>query len=313
MRAAEGTRTLDLLHGKAQPSQLGDYYLKDGERVEAPGRWAAGAQLFGLAANDAVSGEQLKALMAVRRPDDGRELRRAGGSGEASAAIDATFSAPKSVSAVWALADPGSRERIEVALETAVDRALAYATGQVSMVRRRVGRGTVVHEKPAGLVATSWRHTTARAVAQQRPDPQLHSHVLLHAAVRRDGLVLASELGRQLYRRRQAIVEPVFADTKFNRLLERFQRRGRSAVNCEWRLVHASHNTTSSSSTATISLPAGPNKPRPPHPARSSDGATTKPASASAASTALSDSHRAMRVSFGCDHDARASRRAGLR
>lgn len=34
----------------------------------------------------------------------------------------------------------------------------------------------------------------------------------------------------------------VFADTKFNRRLERFQRPGRAAVNSEWRLVHATHN-----------------------------------------------------------------------
>ncbi len=61
----------------------------------------------------------------------------------------------------------------------------------------------------------------------------------MYAFMRR---VLESELGRQLYRRRQGIVEPVFADTKFNRRLERFQRRGRSAVTSEWRLVHASHN-----------------------------------------------------------------------
>ena len=33
----------DYLEGKAQAAELGDYYLKDGERVEAPGRWAAGA------------------------------------------------------------------------------------------------------------------------------------------------------------------------------------------------------------------------------------------------------------------------------
>ena len=33
----------DYLEGKALAAELGDYYLKDGERVEAPGRWAAGA------------------------------------------------------------------------------------------------------------------------------------------------------------------------------------------------------------------------------------------------------------------------------
>ncbi len=51
-----------------------------------------------------------------------------------------------------------------------------------------------------------------------------------------------TELGAQVYRRRQALVEPVFADLKFNRKIERFQRRGRSAVNSEWRLVNATHN-----------------------------------------------------------------------
>lgn len=81
---------------------------------------------------------------------------------------------------MWALADPVLRVRIEQAHEQAIDRALTYAVCQVPMLRRRVGRDTVVHEKAAGVIATSWRHTTARAVADQVPDPQLHSHVLLH-------------------------------------------------------------------------------------------------------------------------------------
>ena len=181
----------DYLDGKAQPTQLGDYYLKDGERIEAPGRWAEGADQFGLDPAERVSGEQLRRLMAVRRPDTGEELRRVGGSGEAVAAIDATFSAPKSVSTVWALARAELRAQIERAHETAIDRALGHATRHVPMLRRRVGQDTVVHEKATGVVATSWRHTTARAVADQVPDPQLHSHVLLHGAVRRDGRVVA--------------------------------------------------------------------------------------------------------------------------
>ena len=181
----------DYLDGKAQPTQLGDYYLKDGERIEAPGRWADGADEFGLDPTERVSGEQLRTMMAVRRPDTGEGLRRVGGSGEAVAAIDATFSAPKSVSAAWALARPELRLLIEHAHETAIDRALTYASRQVPMLRRRVSQDTVIHEKATGLIATSWRHTTARAVADQVPDPQLHSHVLLHAAVRRDGRMVA--------------------------------------------------------------------------------------------------------------------------
>jgi transposase len=54
--------------------------------------------------------------------------------------------------------------------------------------------------------------------------------------------VIASEHGGQLYRRRQALIEPVFGDIKFNRRTDRFLRRGRSAARSEWRLITATHN-----------------------------------------------------------------------
>jgi conjugative relaxase-like TrwC/TraI family protein len=193
----------EYLEGKARSSELGDYYLKDGELVEAPGRWAGGAHLFGIDANVAVTGEQLRTLMDVRRPDTGAELRRVGASGEAVAALDATFSAPKSVSAVWALGSPELRERIEAAHEIAIDRALDYAVRHVPMLRQRVDADTVLHAKAIGVVATSWRHTTARAVADQVPDPQLHSHVLLHAAHRRDGRLVAIDSRTWLQHQRE--------------------------------------------------------------------------------------------------------------
>jgi conjugative relaxase-like TrwC/TraI family protein len=193
----------EYLEGKVQASELGDYYLKDGERIEAPGRWAAGADRFGLDQAVSVTGVQLRTLMAVQRPDTGEQLRRTGGSGEAVAAIDATFSAPKSVSAAWAVSGPELREQIERAHEQAIDRALTYAAKQVPMLRRRVADSKVVHEKATGLIATSWRHTTARAVDQQVPDPQLHSHVLLHAAVRRDGRLVAIDSRSWLVHQRE--------------------------------------------------------------------------------------------------------------
>jgi hypothetical protein len=61
----------------------------------------------------------------------------------------------------------------------------------------------------------------------------------LYAFMRR---VLASERGGELYGQRQAIIEPVFANTKFNRGIDRFRRRGRAAVRAEWRLITATHN-----------------------------------------------------------------------
>jgi transposase len=54
--------------------------------------------------------------------------------------------------------------------------------------------------------------------------------------------VLAGELGGGLYRKRKAMVEPVFAQTKHNRRINQFQRRGRSAARSEWRLITATHN-----------------------------------------------------------------------
>ena len=38
------------------------------------------------------------------------------------------------------------------------------------------------------------------------------------------------------------MIEPVFANIKFNRRLDRFLRRGRAACRSEWRLITATHN-----------------------------------------------------------------------
>ncbi|MDQ2759870.1 MAG: relaxase domain-containing protein [Actinomycetota bacterium] len=193
----------EYLQGKAQAPELGDYHLREGERVEAPGRWAGGARAVGVDPESPVSSDQLRALMAVRRPGTGTALRRVGGSGEAVAAIDATFSAPKSVSAVWALGSPELRGRIERSHEQAIDRALSYAVEHAPMIRDRLDKQTVIHARPVEVIATSWRHTTARAVNDQPPDPQLHSHVLLHGAVRADGRVVAIDSRSWLVHRRE--------------------------------------------------------------------------------------------------------------
>lgn len=48
--------------------------------------------------------------------------------------------------------------------------------------------------------------------------------------------------GAALYRQRQQIIEPVFANTKFLRRIDRFQRRGLQACRAEWQLIAATHN-----------------------------------------------------------------------
>ena len=61
----------------------------------------------------------------------------------------------------------------------------------------------------------------------------------LYAFMRR---VLATDHGGELYGKRKGMIEPVFGHTKFNRRIDRFQRRGRSACRSEWRLITAAHN-----------------------------------------------------------------------
>jgi hypothetical protein len=54
--------------------------------------------------------------------------------------------------------------------------------------------------------------------------------------------LLSTPAGKALYTQRQHMIETVFANTKFNRGIRRFQRRGLQACRAEWRLIAATHN-----------------------------------------------------------------------
>ncbi len=64
---------------------------------------------------------------------------------------------------------------------------------------------------------------------------------------------LSTDRGRELYAQRKITVEPVFGQIKYNRHIDRFMRRGRSAALSEWRLVTATHNLLKLHSHWTIS------------------------------------------------------------
>lgn len=53
---------------------------------------------------------------------------------------------------------------------------------------------------------------------------------------------LSTPRGRRLYRQRAASIEPVFAQTKHNRGLRSFSRRGLAAADSEWKLIATTHN-----------------------------------------------------------------------
>ena len=75
--------------------------------------------------------------------------------------------------------------------------------------------------------------------ADRRKEPRPGRRGGLYDFARR---VLAADWGKELYLRRQGIVEPVFGQVKSNRGANRFLRCGRSAVRSEWRLLTATHN-----------------------------------------------------------------------
>ncbi|HZC72091.1 MAG TPA: MobF family relaxase [Jatrophihabitans sp.] len=88
------------------------------------------------------------------------------------AGFDLTFSVPKSVSTVWAVADPATQAVIYEAHLEAIRRTIAYAERHVFFSRS--GTNGVVQEDIRGVVATAFDHWDSRA-----GDPHLHTHVVV--------------------------------------------------------------------------------------------------------------------------------------
>ena len=63
---------------------------------------------------------------------------------------------------------------------------------------------------------------------------------------------LKTEAGRELYRMRKAIVEPVFGQIKEWRGFRRFLLRGLQKVRAEWKLICLTHNWAAKKSLAGV-------------------------------------------------------------
>ena len=88
------------------------------------------------------------------------------------AGFDLTFSVPKSVSAVWGIADAETQAVIYQAHRDAIDRAIAYAERHVFFSRS--GVNGLIQEDIRGVVAAAFDHWDSRA-----GDPHLHTHVVI--------------------------------------------------------------------------------------------------------------------------------------
>ncbi|MFN2569433.1 MAG: MobF family relaxase, partial [Candidatus Dormibacteria bacterium] len=175
----------DYLLGGDRDRRPGDYYLgREGTPLAAPGRWhGRGAAALGLTCKvglGRVDREDLLSVWEGTDPTTGEALVRRGSTGDHVAGINITFSAPKSVSVIWADAPESVRTDIEVAQTLAVEVALAHLEDHAPVVRRRLD-GEIRHELAEGLVVARFRHHTARLTGEQlkrggAPDPQLHDH-----------------------------------------------------------------------------------------------------------------------------------------
>jgi conjugative relaxase-like TrwC/TraI family protein len=182
----------------------GDYYV-GGEADGEAGRWHGSPQALGALGlkPDAVVGrDALVSLMNGRHPETGSAIRPVGGDGSRVAGIDLTFSAPKSVSALWAVSGPYRRAQIEAAHRGAIASAMSRVERGVELARRRE-KGVLRWEPARSLVRAEFVHTSSRLTRGQEvdgvPDPQLHSHVVVVAAERRDGVFAAVD-SRELFR-----------------------------------------------------------------------------------------------------------------
>ncbi|MDQ4130173.1 MAG: DUF2791 family P-loop domain-containing protein, partial [Actinomycetota bacterium] len=142
-----------------------EYYTGKGE---APGRWLGrGAEALQL--SGVVDPPVLRRVLNGRHSDSGEALlphpRRVPG-------FDLAFRPPKSVSLLWALADPGTSLEVRRAHDVAVDAAIDYLERHAAHTRR--GRGGHEQVRVSGFIAAAFRHRTSRA-----EDPLLHTHVLV--------------------------------------------------------------------------------------------------------------------------------------
>ena len=152
-------------------------YYTAGE--EPDGVWFNPTGLFGLADGGKVDSADFHRLYHGFAPDSGARLTRNAGSEKRSAGLDMTFSADKSVSALWAVADPGLRAEIERSHNDAARAALEETVLRYCAWTRIRNRDGEIEVLPADIAAALFQHGTSRD-----NDPQLHTHSVIFNAAR---------------------------------------------------------------------------------------------------------------------------------
>ncbi len=159
------------------------YYVESGE--EPDGTWWNPDGLFGLADGGAVDARDFRRLYHGFDPLSGEALVRNPGSEKRSPGLDITFSADKSVSALWAIAGEGLRDEIARAHNDACRVALEEIIRQHCNWTRIRPKGGDIELLRAKVAGAMFQHGTSR-----ENDPQLHTHCLVfNLSLAEDGKV----------------------------------------------------------------------------------------------------------------------------
>lgn len=182
-----------------------EYYTGKGE-AEADGEWdGRGAER--LALEGPVSKAEFEAALNGLDPKTGASLVQT--SRNHAPGWDMTYSAPKSVSVMWALSSESDRAKIETAHRSAVHAATTHLEDHHALTRR--GKGGTIREPVAGLTIARFHHHTSRDL-----DPQLHTHTFIfNTAPRQDGS-WGALVSRDLYKAQKetgAVYRQHLADT----------------------------------------------------------------------------------------------------
>ena len=147
-----------------------EYYLAEGEQ---PGVWVGrGLPQLGLQPGGQVTEAQLEAIFArALHPVTGQPLGRPWRV-DAVTGFDLTFSAPKSVSTLWALGGVTAAQAGRRGTPGRGDRRAGVPGFPCRVVAARHRRRSA--DRHHGLVAALFDHRTSRA-----GDPQLHTHALV--------------------------------------------------------------------------------------------------------------------------------------
>lgn len=186
------------------PGAIEDYYAQGSDKT--PSAWmGSAAAALGLA-GPVDREDHIKTLMG-QDPRSGSGQGLVQGAGEdRKYGLDLTFSAPKSVSIVWAIGGEETRAGIEAAQTRAVAAVLKHVEANFPMARQgSSSKGTIEHVK-AKLLAAAFLHGSSRPIdAQSIPDPQVHTHLMLqNMALREDGTWGALD-SKQLYEWKMAL------------------------------------------------------------------------------------------------------------